>query len=144
MVALDHGTTIRIPVNFRAGPRGRKVLAVGAEPSSNPAGAKTGRTPRVAKLMALAISLNDRVRGGEISDYADIARLGHVSRARASQIMGLLNLAPDIQEALLFLPEITRGRDTITERHLRPVVAIVDWVEQRRAWQHMLGSATSG
>src|SRR3712207_3152134 len=33
-----------------------------------------------------------------------VARLGHVTRARVTQIMNLLNLAPDIQEAILFLP----------------------------------------
>ena len=31
---------------------------------------------------------------------ADLARLGHVTRARITQIMNLLMLAPDIQEAI--------------------------------------------
>jgi hypothetical protein len=34
----------------------------------------------------------------EITIYADVARLGHVSRARACQILNLLQLAPDLQE----------------------------------------------
>ena len=34
---------------------------------------------------------------GEVADYADLARLTHVSRARISQIMNLTLLAPDIQ-----------------------------------------------
>jgi len=38
---------------------------------------------------------------GEMRDYADVARLGYVTRARLTQIMNLLLLAPDIQEALL-------------------------------------------
>lgn len=33
-------------------------------------------------------------------DYAELARIGRVSRARVSQIMDLLNLAPNIQEEL--------------------------------------------
>jgi hypothetical protein len=35
---------------------------------------------------------------------ADLARLGHVSRARITQIMNLRLLAPDLQEDLLFMP----------------------------------------
>jgi hypothetical protein len=49
--------------------------------------------------MALAIKFQDMVDRGEVHDYADLARLGFVSRARITQIMNLLNLAPDIQES---------------------------------------------
>ena len=43
-----------------------------------------------------------------------------------TQIMNLLHLAPDIQEELLFLPLIERGRDTLLERQLRPIAAVPD------------------
>src|ERR1017187_4734132 len=33
---------------------------------------------------------------GEVRDYADLAQLGYVTRARITQIMNLLHLAPDI------------------------------------------------
>jgi hypothetical protein len=36
----------------------------------------------------------------------ELARLGHVSRTRVTQILNLLHLAPDIQERLLFLPAV--------------------------------------
>ena len=39
-------------------------------------------------------------------DYADLARLGGVSRARMTRIMDLLNLAPDLQEEMLFVPPV--------------------------------------
>jgi hypothetical protein len=52
-----------------------------------------------------------------------------------TQIMSLLNLAPDIQAALLFLPRPLSGRDPITERNLRPLTAEPDWCEQRRMWE---------
>jgi hypothetical protein len=80
--------------------------------------------------MALAIKLQEMVDRGEIRDYADIARLGYVTRARVSQIMNLLLLAPDIQEQLLFAD----GGDAVDlpkERHLRHVTATVDWKTQR-------------
>ena len=48
---------------------------------------------------------------GVVADYATLAELAHVSRARMSQIMNLLMLAPDIQETLLFLPRTLRGRE---------------------------------
>ncbi len=39
-----------------------------------------------------------------LSAQAEPARLGHESRARLTQIMNLLNVAPDIQEELLCTP----------------------------------------
>ena len=50
-----------------------------------------------------------------------------------TQIMKLLDLAPDIQEQILFLPPI-KG---LTERNLRPIVNRIDWREQRRLFQSM-------
>jgi hypothetical protein len=91
----------------------------------------TPRIPRITRLMALAVKFQDMVHRGEVRDYADLARLGYVTRARLTQIMNLLLLAPDIQEHLLSLPSSVPVR----ERHLRAIVAIVDWLEQRRLFQ---------
>jgi len=66
-----------------------------------------------------------------VTDYAELARLGHVSRARLSQIASLLGLAPDLQEEILFLPRTLKGRDPIQLRHLLPIAAIPDWRKQR-------------
>ena len=71
--------------------------------------------------MALALRLDQLIRDGVVNDQAELARLGHVSRARLTQIMNLLSLAPDIQELILFLPATERGRDAITEKQLRPI-----------------------
>jgi hypothetical protein len=49
--------------------------------------------------------------------------------------MSLLNLAPDIQEQVLFLPLIERGRDTVILRDLLPIAATADWTRQRRLWR---------
>ena len=69
-----------------------------------------------------------------VKDQAELAKLGHVARARVSQIMRFLNLAPDIQEAILTLPAPENGRDPVTERQLRPVAAVLDWPKQRKLW----------
>jgi len=46
-----------------------------------------GRVPRVARLMALALRFEELVRTGAVRDYAELARLGQVSRARITQII---------------------------------------------------------
>ena len=97
--------------------------------------------PLVARLLALAHRFEKLVRDSVVADYAELARLGHVTWARIAQIMNLLHLAPDIQEKLLFLPPVELGRDSVTERELREVVAEVDWKRQRRSGS---GSDTEG
>jgi hypothetical protein len=87
--------------------------------------------------MALAIRLEALIAAGHVPSYAGLARLVGVSRARLTQIANLTLLAPDIQEAILFLPPLVKGRDPITERHLRPLVAEPDWQRQRALWKRL-------
>ncbi|GIW55526.1 MAG: hypothetical protein KatS3mg082_1930 [Nitrospiraceae bacterium] len=127
--------TIEYDVHFRRCGRGsRKALRAGPEPQRP---AEPGRVPRVARLMALAIRFEQLIRAGVVADYSELATLGHVTRARISQIMNLLNLAPDIQEQLLFLPRTERGRDPIHLRHLQPIASTPDWRKQRRMWREL-------
>jgi hypothetical protein len=93
-----------------------------------------GRLPRVARLLALAHKLAGLLRQGSIADYASLARLGQVSRARITQIMNLLHLAPDIQEQILFLPPTLHGRDPLLLRQLQPLARVLDWQRQRALW----------
>jgi hypothetical protein len=117
----------------RRGHGARKELRVGQPPGPP----QPGRVPRVARLMALALRFEDQVRGGTIRNYAELAELGHVSRARISQIMNLLNLAPDLQEALLFLPRTEHGRDVLHLAQLPPIASTVEWRKQRRLWREL-------
>ena len=102
-----------------------------------------GNLPRVSRLMALAIRFDGLVRRGEVRDYADLTRLGYVTRARITQIMSLLNLAPDIQEAILFLPRTVKGRDQIREKEVRPIAAVAHWSRQRKIWAKLTGERMS-
>ena len=95
------------------------------------------RIPRLARLMALAIKFDILIQQDVVRDYADLARLGHVSRARMTQIMNLLHLAPDIQEQLLQLTSCEPGLPCITERHIRQLALKIDWSEQRKLWHTM-------
>jgi len=54
-----------------------------------------------------------------------IARREGITRARVTQIMSLLRLAPAIQEHILAMSE-TALRTTISERVLRPIAQLRD------------------
>ena len=75
---------------------------------------------------------------GEIRQHSDLARLGCVSRERVSQIMMLTWLAPDIQEAILRLPQTPRGRFHISEAALRPIARMPMWEDQRACWRDVI------
>ncbi len=124
--------SIHCRVRFGSAGR-RKVLRQAGLGQDEP----RGRTARVAQLMALAIRLEALIAAGHVPSYAGLARLVGVSRARLTQIANLTLLAPDIQEAILFLPPVVKGRDPITERHLRPLVAEPDWQRQRALWKRL-------
>jgi hypothetical protein len=122
------------PVSFRRAESGRKLLKAGPEEVLP----KSASIPRVSKLMALALRFEKLVTEGLVESYADLARLGGVSFARVSQIMNLLNLAPEIQEALLFLKKTPGGHDPLSEWNLRDLVAEVGWAAQRQSWKKLI------
>ena len=126
----QHGRAARPEANGAASPAAHSV------PSSG--------VPRIARLLALAWHAEGLVRSGTVSSYAAAARLGHVSRARLSQILSLLNLAPDLQEQLLFLQRPTRGRQALVLRQLLTVAAALDWHEQRRRWRKLRRATPAG
>jgi hypothetical protein len=87
--------TIEVPVSFPHPGRGSpKEVRSRADSASLP----LGRVPRVARLMALALRLDELVRSGQVASYSALAALGHVTRARICQILNLIHLAPDLQE----------------------------------------------
>lgn len=80
-----------------------KLRRTGAKKTLKPpAPSPLPKVPRIAKLMALAIKMQDMVDRGEVENYAELARLAGVSRARITQIMNLNLLPPKVQEELLF------------------------------------------
>ena len=136
--------TIEKDVHFQRHARGRQELREGNHSKLVPEARM--RVPRVARLMALAIRFEEQVRTGVLASYSRLADLGHVSRARVSQIMNLVNLAPDLQEVLLFLPRTERGHDPIHLRLLQPIASALDWKRQRRLWHELVAGrkAVSG
>ena len=124
-------TTITKQIHFAIKNR-RKTAMPGPAPKPSES---AGRTPRVSKLMALAIRFDQLLCDGKVADQSELARLAHVTQPRMTQIMNLLHLAPDIQEEILHLPPVAEGRDLVTERDLRPIARLRDWAKQRAMWR---------
>lgn len=129
--------TVTKQVHFGQGRGRRKVMREGHVPER----ISNGAIPRLSRLMAMAVHMQRLVDKGEVTDYADLARLGHVTRARVTQIMNLLHLAPDIQEDILCLPITDGSRASVSERMVRPIAAIPDWRKQRIMWEKVKGKA---
>jgi hypothetical protein len=138
---MSETMTIQCPFHIDRRARGHKQLQAGEPP--RPACAP-GRVPRVAKLLALAHRFEVLLRDGVVSSYAELAQLGQVTPARVSQVMALLNLAPDLQEGILFLPRTVQGRDLIQMYDLLPLTTVLDWKTQRRLWEHLVVARSSG
>ncbi len=131
---------IKRKLNVTVASRGRIAISL-IDPNAEPPRPRpTSKVPRISRLMALAIRFNEMIRTGEASDMIELARLGHVTQPRMSQIMALNQLAPDIQEALLNLPA-TKGKPGIHEKRLRPIAAMLHWDEQRAAWRQISSEA---
>jgi hypothetical protein len=126
--ASTQGVTLSVPTHMAA-PSHALVLREGPKPTR-----PRGRIPRVARLLALAHHFDELLATGAVETQAELAELAKITPARVTQIMNLLGLAPDIQEEIFFLPPVTEGRPSVTERHLREVLKTVVWSEQREQW----------
>ncbi|KPJ72403.1 MAG: hypothetical protein AMS14_07835, partial [Planctomycetes bacterium DG_20] len=74
---MTRGLTTTTQVHFKQGRGTRKVMKAGEAPV-----AAVSAVPRISRLMALAIHMQQLVDWGQVTDYAELARLAHVSRAR--------------------------------------------------------------
>jgi hypothetical protein len=126
-----HGTRIFTGQLFRV--RDRHGWAFTDEPPPPPA-TPTRRPARVAQALALAHRLQAAIDRGDYRDRAELARQLGFTRARVTQLLDLLLLAPDIQERVLDL-EAVDGVEPMAERALRSLVRHESWAEQRRAWE---------
>ncbi len=120
-------------MNFETQRKGQRVITT----EKKSLALSGGRIPQISRLMALANHLEELAVSDEVKDYAELARLGHVSRTRIKRIMNLLLLVPDIQEQILFLPKATKGHDPIKLRHLQAVVLERAWGRQRKSWAQL-------
>ena len=87
--------------------------------------------------LCIRYPLYTSVQTGAIINQSELAHFGQISTTRMTQIMWLDNLAPDIQEEILFLPRTTQGRDPIKEADIRPIAKTLDWSKQRQMWNRL-------
>ena len=134
-VTFEHGhigtLTHRVPAD--------RVVSAVPPCQGTPKRPKEPKTPRVAELLRKAIEWRALLKSGEVATQAAIARREGLTRARVSQVMGLLRLAPEIQQHILSMPR-TVGCPTITERALRSITMVDDPQQQLHAFAAILRS----
>lgn len=79
----------------------------------------------MVELLRKAIEWRTLLKSGQAANQAEVAHREGLTRARVTQVMGLLRLAPEIQEHILSMPDTVR-RSAVTERALRPIAHLED------------------
>jgi hypothetical protein len=112
----------------------------GATPERSAGIAESASVPRISRLLALALRMEQMMEEGRVKTYSELAQLGQVSTARITQIMNLLHLAPDIQEQILSPDTAQAG---LREAAVRKLCSVVLWSEQRIRWQDLLAGVSA-
>ncbi len=121
----------------------RKSRSVKLAETPLPAKPEPVRRPaKVAQQLALAHHLQSAIDRGAVADRAAVARKLGLTRARVTQLLDLLMLAPDLQERVLAL-EAVDGAEPMAERTLRAVAHASTWTEQRAAWTKLASRDTN-
>lgn len=136
---------VRFQVQFSRGPKGRRrarevepahepVSATPIPPSENPLPGPQpvpgASIPKITRLLVLGYHFERLVREGKVKNYAEIARLTGLSRARVTQIVNLTLLAPEIQEGILEWRPHEQPPQFLRENSIRGMV-LPGWAEQR-------------
>jgi hypothetical protein len=108
------GPALKLKVSFRSCRRrgSESGESRATEPSS------------LARQIALAHFIEERIESGELASYAEAAERLGLTRARLSQVVDRILLAPTIQEAVLL------GSPRVTERGARAACAEHAWGAQ--------------
>lgn len=139
MTVQNNGFEVKVQLHHavRQINRAPDTIAPAADPAT-----KRGRLPRITQVLAMALQFQEMIDWGEIRRHSDVARLGCVSRERISQLMVLTWLAPDIQDAILRLPQVPGGRYPVSEGALRKMARLPSWEDQRAQWCSLLNGHT--
>lgn len=122
-VARGGTARVEFEVRFPRATKGRNVEA-GSEPQESPTPKPAPpQAPKITRLLVLGYHFDRLVQDGVVKNYAEIARLSGLSRARVTQIVNLILLAPKIQENILGVS----SRRITAERPTRSLTSIPDW-----------------
>ena len=75
-------TGVKVSARVRFEPRRKGTRCLVRTPETVATAGPCGRLPRITRLMALAIHFDGLIRSGAVANYAELARLGNVTRAR--------------------------------------------------------------
>jgi len=114
-----------------------RVVSASLPSRGNPTLPRKPKTPRVVELLRKAIEWQTLLESGKIPNQAEIARREGVTRARVTQVLGMLRLAPEIQQYVLSMPSAVR-RSQVSERVLRPFETITDYRDQLREFHKLM------
>jgi len=102
-----------------------------------------GLKPKPSRLyrnpIAFAQEWERALGNGDCSSPAELARKLGVSRARVTQVLRVLKLAPEVLEALAALGD-PLASPIVTERSLRPIVNLPAGEQRRRFGAILSGS----
>ena len=129
------GPRVELKVHIATSAHGRKQIRKG--PVTEKVSPPREELPRITRLLALARRWDKLIEEGAVANRAEIARMMGLSRARVTQIMALLYLAPEIQEQILASPP-DAGLGGLTERSIRALTAVPTWDGQRQLWASLL------
>lgn len=133
---------VRFQVQFSRGPRGQRGgrhanpastgpdpvttrAEVNMGPSPKPATALT--VPKITRMLVLGYHFERLVREEKVKNYAGIARLTGLSRARVTQVVDLTLLSPGVQEGILCRPLDVPGELPADERTSRSPSRVKLW-----------------
>ena len=85
------------------------------------AGAARNARPRIIDSLAQAREFQRRIDAGEVKNAAELARTLHLTRARVSQILSLLRLAPEVLAYIANLKG-NEGQMFLTAKMVLPLV----------------------
>lgn len=89
--------------------------------------------PRLRQSLMLAYQIEQIVADGQVKDFTQAAKWLNMTKARLSQIMGLVNLAPAIQEEIILTdsPKIRK----ISAQQILDITVEPDWNQQILLWK---------
>jgi len=102
----------------------------------------SNEAPKILGLLETAAEWRRQLDSGELANQAEIARREAVTRARVTQILALMKLAPEIRERIITNPWLPGGAE-ITERVLRTICATGSAVEQAQMFDTLLPAEIS-
>jgi hypothetical protein len=108
------------------------------KPRGRPKRPTEPKIPRVVELLRRGLEWQALLESGEVRNQAAIARREGITRARVTQIMAMLRLAPEIQRHILSMPDSVRP-PALSERALRQIGQLGDPADQRAVFNLLIG-----